>query len=287
MSGRAQHWSGLTLFLCVLAGCGGGGSSDGPAPAAVNPPAAGAADPFGLTTRVSVSPLSIPLTGGALGTYALDPSFPALNFPAAIFLTAVPGENRLVVVQQSGIVQAFADDAGASSSRVILDVAGRISFGGEKGLLGFAFDPEFTSNRFIYVHQSMAGSGGPGVEHVSRISRFTWDAATDRAALGSEKVILEVDQPYANHNAGMLAFGQDGNLYIALGDGGSGGDPQNYAQRTANPLGSMLRIDVHPANPATAYDVPADNPFVGRAGYLPEIFAYGLRNPIRLSLIHI
>jgi uncharacterized repeat protein (TIGR03806 family) len=223
------------------------------------------------------------LTGGALGTYALDPSFPALNFPAAIFLTAVPGENRLVVVQQSGIVQAFADDAGASSSRVILDVAGRISFGGEKGLLGFAFDPEFTSNRFIYVHQSMAGSGGPGVEHVSRISRFTWDAATDRAALGSEKVILEVDQPYANHNAGMLAFGPDGNLYIALGDGGSGGDPQNYAQRTDNPLGSMLRIDVHPANPATAYDVPADNPFVGQAGYLPEIFAYGLRNPFRFS----
>ena len=275
----------LWLVVLGLAGCGGGGgSSNGNA----NNPGSGAggmppADPFGLTARAPLATLAIPLTGGTLGTYELDPSFPALNFPAAIYLGAVPGQNRLVVVQQSGFVHAFTDDPGVATSRVVLDVSGRISFGGEKGLLGLTFDPDFTSNRYLYVHQSMAGTSGPGVEHVSRISRFTWDVGTDSASLASEKVILEIDQPYANHNAGMLAFGPDGYLYVALGDGGSGGDPQNYAQTTSNLLGSMLRIDVHPANPADAYDVPADNPFLGQPGFLPEIYAYGLRNPFRFS----
>ncbi len=272
------------MILAGLAGCGGGGgSSDRPA---TNPgPAAGGSspDPFGLTTRAPLATLSIPTSGGAIGTYELDPSFPGLNFPAAIFLGAVPGENRLVAVQQSGFVRAFADDPSATSSTEVLDLSGRVSFGGEKGLLGLAFDPDFASNRYLYVHQSMAGTSGPSVEHVSRISRFTWDAGSDSVALGSEKVILEVDQPYSNHNAGALAFGPDDYLYVALGDGGSGGDPQNYSQTTTNLLGSMLRIDVHPANPADAYDVPADNPFVGQAGYLPEIWAYGLRNPFRFS----
>ena len=274
----------LPCLVAMLAGCGGGGSSDRP-PMTMAPPTGGAGgtDPFGLTVRPSLVAHSIPLGGGAIGTYDLDASFPALNFPAAIFLAAVPGENRLVVVQQSGFVRAFTDDPAVSSSALVLDVSGRISFGGEKGLLGLTFDPDFVSNRYLYVHQSMAGTAGPGVEHVSRVSRFTWDAATDSVSLGSEKVIIEIDQPYSNHNAGMLAFGPDGYLYVALGDGGSGGDPQNFSQTTSNLLGSMLRIDVHPANAADAYDVPADNPFVGQSGYLPEIYAYGLRNPFRFS----
>ncbi|MEM8767572.1 MAG: PQQ-dependent sugar dehydrogenase, partial [Pseudomonadota bacterium] len=123
----------------------------------------------------------------------------------------------------------------------------------------------------------------PGVNHVARISRFTWDTGTDVVDPASEEVILEVDQPYGNHNAGMIAFGPDGYLYIALGDGGSGGDPDNYAQDPSSLLGSMLRIDVHPTNPADAYDVPADNPFIGQAGFQPETWAYGLRNPFRFS----
>lgn len=269
------------MVAAAVFGCGGGGSPDEPAGNGTG--SSGGTIPFGLTTRAPLAHLSIPLTSGVIGTYDLEASFPGLDFPAAIYLGAVPGENRLVVAQQSGFVRAFPDSAAAASSTLVLDVSGRISFGGEKGLLGLAFDPDFVTNRYLYVHQSMAGSSSPGVEHVSRISRFTWDAGTDSVSLGSEKVIMEVDQPYSNHNAGMLAFGPDDYLYVAFGDGGSGGDPQNYAQTTSNPLGSLLRIDVHPADPANAYDVPADNPFVGRAGFLPEIYAYGLRNPFRFS----
>ena len=267
--------------LIAVSGCSGGGGGSENRPAAA-PPATNA-DPFGLTTRTPVAALAIPLSGGTLGTYELDPSFPALSFPAAVFMTAVPGENRLVVVQQSGYLRAFDDDPGAAASQEVLDLSGRISFAGEKGLLGFAFDPGFASNRYIYVHQSLAGTGGAGVEHVARVSRFTWDTVTDQVVPGTEKVILEVDQPYSNHNGGMLAFGPDGHLYVALGDGGSGGDPQNYAQTTTSLLGSMLRLDVHPADPVDAYDIPPDNPFVGQAGFLPEIYAYGLRNPFRFS----
>ena len=275
----------LLIFLVLgITGCGGGGSSDRERPnSGPGTGGTGSTDPFGLTARAPLAALTIPLGGGAMGSYDLDASFPGLNFPAAIYLGAVPGENRLVVVQQSGQVRAFVDDPAATSSTLVLDVSGRIAFEGEKGLLGLTFDPDFTSNRYLYVYQSIPDSSGSGAEHVSRISRFTWDAGTDAVALGSEKVIMEIDQPYRNHNAGALAFGPDGYLYIALGDGGSGGDPQNNAQTTSNLLGSMLRIDVHPADPADAYDVPADNPFVGQAGFLPEIYAYGLRNPFRFS----
>lgn len=280
--GRSGWLAGLLAFTLIGCGGGDGGGSSG-APAAAAPPGGGSGEPFGLAVRAPLAALSLPLGGGAIGTYDLDPSFPGLNFPAAIYLGTVPGENRLVVAQQSGQVRAFADDPAASSSQLVLDVSGRISFAGEKGLLGLTFDPDFASNRYLYVHQSLAGTGGPGVEHVARVSRFTWDAGTDSVALASEKVILEIDQPYSNHNAGALAFGPDGYLYVALGDGGSGGDPQNYSQTTSNLLGSMLRLDVHPANPADAYEVPAGNPFVGQPGFLPEIYAYGLRNPFRFS----
>ncbi|MGE0622801.1 MAG: PQQ-dependent sugar dehydrogenase [Pseudomonadales bacterium] len=276
MNQRCRLW---IVTLLVVAGCGGGGSNDGNLPPVNQPPA----DPFGLDAREPVAALAIPLGSGTLGTYELVNAFPALSFPAAVFLTAVPGENRLVVVQQSGQVQAFADQPGTNTSRLVLDVSGRISFGGEKGLLGFAFDPDFAQNRYLYVYQSMASTASPGVEHVSRVSRFTWNAGTDSVALASEKVILEVDQPYSNHNGGMLAFGPDDHLYVGLGDGGSGDDPQNNAQTTTNLLGSLLRIDVHPADPADGYDIPPDNPFLGQAGFRGEIWAYGLRNPWRFS----
>jgi len=270
----------------LAAGCGGGGS-DAAAPPPLGggpPPVSGPpSDPFGFDIREPVAALAIPLGSGSLGSYALENAFPALSFPAAIFLTAVPGENRLVVVQQSGQVRAFADQSSVMTSEVVLDVGARIAFGGEKGLLGFAFDPDFLQNRFVYVYQSMAGAAPPGFEHVSRISRFTWDAVTDSAPLATEKVILEVAEPYSNHNGGMLAFGPDDRLYISLGDGGSGDDPDDNAQNPANLLGSVLRIDVHPTDPADGYDIPADNPFVGRAGFRGEIWAYGLRNPWRFS----
>ena len=282
----ARGVSRSALILCAaltIAGCGGGGSSGSPAPAGPAAPPVPAPAPFGLTARAGMAPVSVPISGGSLGSYSLDRSFPGLTFTAAVFLAAVPGENRLVVVQQDGRVLAFTDDAAVASAELILDLSARVAFAGEKGLIGLAFDPDFQLNRYLYVHQSLANSSAPGVEHVARISRFTWDAGTDQVSLASEKVILEIDQPYGNHNGGMLAFGPDGYLYIALGDGGSGGDPQNHAQTPSDMLGSLLRIDVHPANPADAYDVPADNPFLGQAGFLPETYAYGLRNPFRFS----
>ena len=118
------------------------------------------------------------------------------------------------------------------------------------------------------------------------ISRFQASPTTaDTVDPSTELILLEVPQPYSNHNAGQLAFGNDGLLYIGLGDGGSGGDPDNNGQNLATLLGSMLRIDVEEASVSTPYRIPADNPFVGNGlGYREEIYAYGLRNPWRFSV---
>ena len=143
--------------------------------------------------------------------------------------------------------------------------------------MGFAFDPDFQQNRYVYMHYSMLNPTTLGY------FRMTWNASSDLIQTGSEKIILELDQPYLNHNGGMIAFGPDGYLYIGFGDGGSGGDPENRAQDRSNLHGSILRIDVHPANDSIPYDIPLDNPFVGEPGVREEIFAYGLRNPFRFS----
>ncbi|MFB3106953.1 MAG: sorbosone dehydrogenase family protein, partial [Pseudomonadales bacterium] len=212
-----------------------------------------------------------------LGTYNLIAAFPNLIFPDALFLAGVPGENRLVVVRQSGRVHAFDNDPATVTSSIVFDLSSRVLFGGEQGLLGLAFDPGFVVNRTIYVHYSAANP------RRSVISRFTWSAACDTVDLTSEKMILVVNQPFSNHNGGMLAFGPDDYLYVGMGDGGSGGDPNNNAQNPSNPLGSMLRIDVHPANSSDPYDVPIDNPFIGQPDFMAETYAYGLRNPFRYS----
>ena len=236
--------------------------------------------PFGINARPAVANFRLPNQAGGAGAFTLDQPFPNLpNFSSPIFLAGVPApDTRLVVVEQTGRVKVFTPSAAVSTSQVILDVSTRIVFGGEQGLLGLAFDPNFTTNRFIYVDYTRRSDGA------TVVARYTWDAGTNSASLASEKIILTVPQPFANHNGGMLAFGPDGNLYIALGDGGSGGDPQNNAQDiTNNLLGKILRIDVHPQNPADLYDVPPDNPFVKTVGASPEIWAYGLRNPFRFS----
>lgn len=278
----------IMTTLGLLAACGGGGGG-GSAPAGSgngagsggsdagggsNPPST---EPFGLDERKPLARLSLPTQSPAPSSYELTASFPALSFDSPIFIAGVPGQDRLVVVEQSGRVRAFDYDRSASTTRVVLDLSRQILTGGEQGLLGLAFDPDFEANGYLYVHYS---AGGP---RRSVIARFSWDSAADLASLASEKIILEVAQPFSNHNGGMVAFGPDDYLYIAFGDGGSGGDPQNNAQNPNNLLGSILRIDVHPANAADPYDVPADNPFLGQAGFRPETYAYGLRNPYRFS----
>lgn len=147
------------------------------------------------------------------------------------------------------------------------------------GLLGLAFHPDFRNNGYLYVNYT-AGS-----KPETRISRFTLkQGGNGQVDPKSESVLLRFDQPYRNHNGGKVAFGPDGYLYISVGDGGSGGDPQNNSQNRSNLLGNILRIDVNSSSGSRNYSIPADNPFAGNSeGYREEIYAYGLRNPWKFS----
>ena len=155
-----------------------------------------------------------------------------------------------------------------------LDISDRITYSGEQGLLGLAFDPNYKTNGFFYVYYiNKSGS--------TQVSRFKANPDyPNKASAGSEKFILSISQPFTNHKGGCIKFGSDGYLYIGTGDGGSGGDPNNNAQNPQSLLGKMLRIDVHHGNP---YAIPADNPFVDSSNYKKEIWALGLRNPWRWS----
>jgi uncharacterized repeat protein (TIGR03806 family) len=274
---RRPLYSSLMFALC-MAGCGGGGGNGG----GVQPPVAQA--PFGLNQRPSLGVVTLPVTGSG-ATFRAVPAFPSLPvLTQPVYATGMPGSNRIVVIEKQGRIRVFTHSPTASSVTTILDITGAVEDAGEQGLLGLAFDPDFTANRHVYVYYSMASP------RRSRVSRFTWDAGTDRIAANTEKVIIEVSQvapnvDFSNHKAGMIAFGPDGFLYIALGDGGGGGDPGETAQNRSLLLGKLLRLDVTPANPANAYDIPATNPFVGDGdpNTRDEIWAWGLRNPFRFS----
>lgn len=182
----------------------------------------------------------------------------------------------LYVVEQAGKIIRFENAATTHTSTEFLDIAKLVSTQGtEEGLLGLAFDPQFSQNGYFYVYYSAAQP------RRSVIARYRTNLQTMRAESASATIIMEVAQPYSNHNGGMIAFGPDGMLYIALGDGGSSGDPHNHGQDLTTLLGSILRIDVRGGQP---YSIPSDNPFVGRPdGARGEIWAYGLRNSWRFS----
>jgi glucose/arabinose dehydrogenase len=205
---------------------------------------------------------------------AIVEAFPQLGFAggAPLYFLQAPGDaGRAFVVDQDGAVRAFANDAAASSATIYLDLRSRVTDeGGELGLLGFAFDPDFASNGFLYANYNPVGTS-PRRTLVTRYTAASAAAATVDPA--TETVLLEFTQPFSNHNGGWIGFGPDGKLYVASGDGGSGGDPQNNAQNLDNLLGKFLRLNADGT-------VPADNPFVGVAGR-DEIWAYGLRNPYR------
>ncbi len=148
--------------------------------------------------------------------------------------------------------------------------------GGERGLLSVAFHPRYASNGLFYVNYTDRGGD-------TRIERYRVGAHRDRADPASVKLVLRVEQPYANHNGGQIAFGPDGKLYVGMGDGGSGGDPHGHGQNPRTLLGAMLRLDVDAGDP---YAVPRDNPFVGRPAARGEIWATGVRNPWRFSFDH-
>ncbi len=184
------------------------------------------------------------------------------------------GSGRIFVVEQTGRVRIIRN--GVLKQIPFLDIAGRVSCCGERGLLSIAFPPDYaTKGRFYVNYTDKAGN--------TVVARFRVTADPDMADSNSEQVVLTVGQPYNNHNGGQLAFGpNDGFLYIGMGDGGAGGDPQNRAQNPTTLLGKLLRIDVESGSPVT-YTVPETNPFRGIAGYRAEIWALGLRNPWRFS----
>jgi glucose/arabinose dehydrogenase len=193
-----------------------------------------------------------------------------LAFP--LFLTAPSGDNdRLFVVEKTGRIRIVRN--GSVLPAPFLDLSAKVSSGSEQGLLGLAFHPGYAANgRFVVNYTDLSGD--------TRVSVFRVSANADVADAASEQVILSVDQPYSNHNGGMVVFGPDGKLYVGMGDGGSGGDPQGNGQNKNALLGKLLRLDVSVTGQVS---VPGDNPFVGQTGARPEVWSYGLRNPWRFS----
>ena len=223
--------------------------TDTPTPEPTAIPQAGFPDPAGYTWNLIVDGFSRPL----LATNAGD------------------GSGRIFVLEQGGVIRIV--QGGAILSDPFMDITGQVGSGSnEQGLLGLAFHPDYESNGLFFVNYT--DLNGDTV-----ISRFQVSADANVADPASEKILLQVDQPFANHNGGNLEFGPDGFLYAGLGDGGSQGDPNGNGQSQAAYLAKLLRIDVNSGDP---YGIPADNPFANGGG-LPEIWALGFRNPWRFS----
>ena len=200
-------------------------------------------------------------------------------FRPIVITNAGDGSKRLFVATQRGVVHSIS--AGGSESNVYLDISDRVSYNdrqNEEGLLGLAFHPKYKENGQVFVYYTTTEK-----PHVSIISRFTVSDDPNKAKADSEVELMVIPQPYWNHNGGTIAFGPDGYLYVALGDGGAGNDPHKNAQNLGTLLGSILRIDVDSTDGDQQYGIPQDNPFVGKKGARPEIYAYGLRNVWRLS----
>ena len=241
----------LGLLGPLVAGCGSPSATQLPTPAPISTPAA-----------------------HPLESLRLEPVLAGMEFDSPTNLVQYP-DGRLLVTEQDGQILEFQETAlhqDHVSYTDFLDIRDRVSDRGwEEGLLGLAFNPH--DERQIFVYYSAAN---PRRSVVSRLS------GSLSANPDSELVILEIEQPYPNHNGGQLAFGPDGYLYIGVGDGGSAGDPQRNGQDTSTLLGTILRIDVSEATAEQPYAIPPDNPFAAASGR-PEIWAYGLRNPWRFS----
>ena len=220
-------------------------------------------------------------------------AFPNLEFNRPIVVThAGDGSNRVFVAEQEGIIKVFKNNQDAEEATVFLDIDERCVYAdnrNEEGLLGFAFHPKFKQNGEFFLYYTSTEA-----DLLSKISRFRVSKDNPNVAdPASEEVILRVPQPFWNHNGGTILFGDDGFLYIALGDGGSGNDPNGNGQNLTTLLGSILRIDIDHKADGINYAIPKDNPFVGktvpagpRGKMIPvreEIYAYGLRNVWRMA----
>ncbi|MGQ0594948.1 MAG: PQQ-dependent sugar dehydrogenase, partial [Gammaproteobacteria bacterium] len=201
------------------------------------------------------------------------------GFIDPILLTnAGDGSRRLFIVEQRGVVKI--SKRGRVLPRRFLDLRSRVVSGGERGLLGLAFHPEHARNRKLYLFFTERGSGDLIIAEMRASARNR-----DRALPGSFRRLLRIPHPRQNHNGGMLAFGRDGLLYIATGDGGAAGDPDNNAQSRTSRLGKLLRIDVDSRSGGLAYRIPPTNPFAMSTTFQREIWSLGLRNPVRFSFV--
>ncbi len=210
----------------------------------------------------------------AAQTIVLDPVLVGLSSP--LYVThARDGSGRLFIVEQGGIIKVL--QTGATVPTNFLNITTRVLSGGERGLLGLAFHPNYETNRRFFIHYSRQPDG------VNVIAEYRASVADPNVADTAEIVILPIPQPFSNHNGGSIEFGPDNFLYIAKGDGGSANDPGNRAQNINLLLGKMLRIDVDTPNGPIPYSAPPDNPFFGATPGLDEIWAFGLRNPFRIS----
>ncbi|MFQ6023568.1 MAG: PQQ-dependent sugar dehydrogenase [Acidiferrobacterales bacterium] len=227
-----------------------------------------------LPQVVSAAACVAPSDNQPIPRIALDRVVVGLRNPVHV-THAGDGSGRLFVVEQRGVIRIVED--GTLRSHPFLDIRDRVSSGGEKGLLSVAFHPRYKQNGLFYVDYTTREHGLHTI--VAEFRR----AAYQQASPLSERIILKIRQPFANHNGGQLAFGPDGYLYIGMGDGGAANDPRENGQRTETLLGALLRIDVDQHTAGRSYGIPSDNPFIGRANYREEIWAYGLRNPWRFS----
>lgn len=249
------------VLLFLLSSCGGGDSAPSVAPAPLPPP------PAGLATDV-------------------QRVFDQISFSSPVALMQAPGDNsRWFAVEQSGVIRVFDNDPNVvqGAVAVFVDISGRVTSGGERGLLGMAFHPNFAANGRVYLSYTGGGT------LTSIISEFSVDPVSGNLDPSSEAIILTVPQEASNHNGGNIAFSPIDNLfYIGFGDGGGAGDPNERAQNTNYILGSMVRLDVDGASP---YAIPATNPFASNTNCIdgtgtmpcPEIYAWGFRNPWRFS----
>lgn len=209
-------------------------------------------------------------------TFSLVPHVKGFKKPVDIENTGVQNDDRLFIAEQGGRIKIIAPDKSILSTP-FLDITDRVnSASNERGLLGFAFHPHYNENGYFFVNYS-------DQDGATTISRFSVDPSDPNLALSnSEKIIMTIDQPYTNHNAGDMVFGPDGYLYFGTGDGGSGGDPQNRSQNPKELLGKMIRIDID--SEETPYEIPNTNPYVNNPDTLDAIWAFGLRNPWKIHI---
>lgn len=242
-------------------------------------PSGDASAPTSATPLSDVSPSVVPATpapSAAPTTPAGPPvaslSVVASGFASPLGVVAIPdGTGRVLVLEQGGAARAVRD--GRVDAEPFLEISALVSSGGERGLLGLAFHPRYPADPRLFVNYTDR-------DGTTVVASYRVASDGDRADPASAETLLRIEQPYANHNGGHLAFGPDGYLYIGTGDGGFAGDPGGNGQNVRTLLGKMLRIDVDRRTTGAGYAIPADNPFAAGGG-APEVWAYGLRNPWR------